>query len=116
MEGTAPADLSGHPGEEPVLDVLAVVVLELLPAIRLRGEDEVQHVPREKAALSVVDFRGSLQVAAGLALAVGGAVFGDLETRVVTGVRTSVEQTTLDRFLEAGLRDLGGHRSARFVA
>jgi hypothetical protein len=64
-------DLGGESLQELLAHRRAVVMLELLPLLRLGGEDEIHHVARQEAERTVVVVGLALAVAARWALAVG---------------------------------------------
>ena len=69
----------------------AVVLLELLPFLRLRGQDEIHHVTRQQAKRAVIVLGPALAIAARVAL------------------RGGLEQAGLDGLLKASLRNVRAH-------
>jgi hypothetical protein len=71
VERAPPLNLGREAPEELLLHRGAVVLLEPLPFLRLRGEDEVHHVARQEAERAVVVLGAAFAVAAGRRLAEG---------------------------------------------
>src|SRR5205814_9307484 len=71
VERTAPLDLGREALQELLLHRRAVVLLQPLPLLRLRGEDEVHHVPPEQAERTVVVLGAAFAVTARWSLTVG---------------------------------------------
>src|SRR5690606_24646221 len=109
VERPASLDLGGEPPDELLPYCRAVVLLELLPFLGLRGEDEVQHVARQQAERAVVVLGLALAVTAGRGLAVRRRTFPDRRRVARAGVGAILEQPALDRLLEGALGDLGAH-------
>ena len=108
VERAAPLDLGGEALQELLLHRRAVVLLELLPLLRLRGEDEVHHVARQQAERAVVVLRLALAVAARRRVAVGRRRLADSGRVAGASVGAVLEQPALDRLLEGALGDLDG--------
>ena len=109
IQGGAATDLAREPREEAFLHLRAVVLPQLLPLLRLGGQDEVNHVTREEAEPAVVVLRPAFPIAARRAIAVGRERLANGHGVPRTGVGPVLEERALDRFLEASLGDLGVH-------
>jgi hypothetical protein len=107
VERTAPLDLGGETFKELLAHRSAVVLLELLPQLGLRREDEIDYVARDKAKSAVVVLGRSLSIAAGERVTIRRAGNNGISC---AGVRPSMEKRTLDRFLEACARRSQGSR------
>ena len=109
VERPAPLDLGGEALEELFLHCRAVVLCELLPFLRLRGEDEVHHVAGQQAERAVVVLRLALAVAAVWVSAEGRRCLAHRHCIARAGVGAMLEQGALDRLLEGALGDLQDH-------
>src|SRR5712692_5758075 len=116
VERAAPLDLGGEALEELLLDRRAVVLLELLPLLGLRGENEVHHVARQEAERAVVLLGTALAVATRRRLAVGRRWFADDRRVARACIRAVEEQPALDPLLEGTLGDLDAHATASRTA
>ena len=102
-----PGDLAREPAEEARLHVGPVVLLELLPRLRLRGQQEVDDVGRDQAERAVVVLRPAPEVAARQRLVPEFRSRLPNRRRVVrAGVRPVAQQRALDRLFECPLGNL----------
>ena len=113
VERAPAANLAREPPEEARLDVRAVVLPELRPLRRLRGEEEVEHVGRDQAEAAVVVVVAALVVAAGQwVVAEGGGGLAKFAGVLRVGVGAAAEEGALDGLLEVAFGGVGGHAGA----
>src|SRR5690606_22698943 len=105
----SPADLGGEPPEELLPHRRAVVLLELFPFLRLRGEDEVHDIARQEAERAVVVFGLAPAVAAGQVVTVGRRGLADRRRVARAGAGAVLQRRALDRLLKGAFGDLGAH-------
>src|SRR5690606_10305071 len=109
VERPAPRDLGGEALEKLLSHRRAVVLRELLPFLRLRGEDEVDDVARQQAERAVVVLRPALAVTARRVLAVRRRSFADRRRVARASVGAVLQQGALYRLLESALGDVDRH-------
>ncbi len=98
--------------QKSFLHLVAVVLLQPPPFLRLRSEDEIEHILRDQAKILVVIGARPAVVAAGDELAVAGR--GIRCTIIENPVWTPANEHILDRLLKRLLIDLGhDHPSLR---
>ena len=114
VERAAPLDLGGEALQELLSHRRAVVLLELLPFLGLRGEDEVHRVARQETERAVVVLGTPPAVAARRVLAVGRQRLLR-DARGGRRVGAVLEQPLLDGVLEAPLGDVHHGRRPRVV-
>ncbi|MBV6522209.1 MAG: hypothetical protein MNPFHGCM_02355 [Gemmatimonadaceae bacterium] len=109
IQRAAPLDLGGEALEELLPHRRAVVLFELPPLLRLRGEHEVDHVVRQEAERAVVVFGAPPAVAPRRRVTVRRRRLAHRRGIARAGVGAVLEQPALDRLLEGALGDLGAH-------
>ena len=110
VERPPPGNFARQPAEEARLHVGSVVLPQLLPHLRLGGQEEVDDVGRDQAQPAVVVFRPAPEVAPRQRLVPELRRRLPHRRRVVrAGVRPVAQQRALDGGLEGAFRDVRGH-------
>jgi hypothetical protein len=109
IEGPASLDLVRQTPQESLFHVLPVVLLQPPPLLRLRGEDEVEHILWDQAEVLVVICARPAVIAARDELAIAGCWFRNLSCWSPTGL--SRDKYIDDGFFKGTLRNFRTHAS-----